>query len=181
MPANRKPAGSHQDRRPQRRRAAGTHLQVVDADAAGITPAPPCPAKLLKSSQEAWRSFWQSSSAAAVEVVDRALVEQWIVARDQWRRAMNAIERQPLVEGSMGQPVQNPLMAWAASRETAMRQLERQLGIGAKARADLGLTAGQARITAAQLNRMAAEKEPRGDDAIDAEEADLFEEFGEAR
>lgn len=171
MPAKRKAAGAKQDRRPQRDKSV--HLEVVSLPAPGV---PRCPSGLLESSRSLWRTYWESQVAAAAEDVDVNVVERWIVARDQWRRAMNAVAEAPIVKGSMGQPVQNPLMSWVASREATMAALEKQLGIGPKSRSDLGITIGQAQMTAAELNRMSLEPE-HGDEDVDAEEAELLEEF----
>lgn len=90
---------------------------------------------------------------------------------------MNAFRRKRLVEGSTGQPVLNPLATWVASREAAMHKAEAQLGIGTKARVDLGISVGQAKLTAAQLNRMAEEDESAHGDDHDSAEAELLDEF----
>jgi P27 family predicted phage terminase small subunit len=177
MPAPRKTAGRRQDNRPQR----GGPLVIVPIDGAVQVPEPPAVhGGLLKASLETWERFWRSLPAQAAEDVDVTVAERWIVAHDEWKRAINAVRRQRLVDGSTGQPVLNPLAAWATSREGEMQRCEVQLGVGTKNRLTLGITAGQARLTAAQLNRMAEEGDGDEDEVLDAEDAQLLEGFDKA-
>jgi P27 family predicted phage terminase small subunit len=176
VPARKKPPGTQQDRRPQRSRV--TSLEVVRAEEVEVPAPPDPPGGLLKSTKEVWRKLFEASAAKAIEPVDHAVAERWLLARDEWQRALNAFRRKRLVQGSTGQPVLNPLATWIQSREAVMAKCEQVLGIGPKFRADLGFTAGKARLTVAQLNAMAEEGEPdSGDEDDDAEEAELLEEF----
>ena len=176
MPARKKSPGTQQDRRPQRARV--TSMSIVPADETKVPSLPVVAGGLLKATGQAWTAFWRSAPAAATEDVDLVLAERWILAYDEYRRALNAVRRRRLVEGSTGQPVLNPLASWVASREAAMHKAEAQLGIGTKARIDLGISVGQARLTAEQLNRMTEEND--ADDVVDAEEAELLAEFDTA-
>jgi hypothetical protein len=178
MPAAKKPPGTQQDRRPQRPRVS--QLAVVDGADRNAPPAPKAQGGLLKSSVEAWDSFWTSVGAGAAVDVDLVVAERWILARDEWQRALNAVRRCRLVKGSTGQPVLNPLTTWVASREAVMQKCEQQLGIGPKFRMDLGIAVGQARMTAAELNRMTEEPDGGSDEDTDAIEAEVLAEFGEA-
>lgn len=172
MPARKKTPGTQQGHRPKQ---AMSLLPTPEPK----VPAPPAVAGgLLVSTRQAWEAFWRSAPAAATEDVDLVLAERWILAYDEYRRALNAVRRRRLVEGSTGQPVLNPLATWVASREAAMHKAEAQLGIGTKARIDLGISVGQARLTAEQLNRMTEEND--ADDVVDAEEAELLAEFDTA-
>lgn len=150
-------------------------MSIVPTIKASPPPPPVVAGGLLKGSALAWKAFWASSPAAVTDEVDLVLAERWILAYDEYRRALNAVRRRRLVEGSTGQPVLNPLATWVASREAAMHKAETQLGIGTKARIDLGISVGQARLTAEQLNRMTEESD--ADDGNDAEEAELLSEF----
>lgn len=175
MPARKKPPGQQQDQRPQRARV--TPLSVVgDVD---IPPLPAAAGGLLKASEQAWDTFWRSDAAKVANVVDRVVAERWILAYDEFRRSLNAFRRKRLVEGSTGQPALNPLAKWVANRELALHRAEAQLGIGTKARIDLGISVGQARMTAFELNRMTQEAD---DDhgQPDSEEAELLADFDEA-
>lgn len=104
-----------------------------------MVPVPP--SGLLVSSKALWAEFWASDVSLGVSGADVSLVERWIVRLDEWRRAMSGVRRERLVAGSMGQPVMNPLAAYAAQCEAAVRDLERQMGVGTKNRLDLGIAA----------------------------------------
>lgn len=165
MPAPRKPTT-------QPRSTSAPRLTLVRA--ADATPAeqgpvvPPIPLDTpLDESIELWAALWAEPQAAALTGAQRLVARRWIVAFDAWSRAVRAVELEPLVDGSQGQPVQNPLMAWVVSRETEMEKCEKQLGIGLRNRSDLGIAAAQARLTAAELNRMVTEggEHGNGDDA----------------
>lgn len=179
MPARKKQPGTQQDRRPQRARVG--QLAVVDGGQGRSVPPPPkTHGGLLKSSVDAWESFWDSVGAGAAVDVDLVVAERWILARDEWQRSLNGIRRRRLVEGSTGQPVLNPLTSWVASREAVMQKCEQQLGIGPKFRMDLGIAVGQARMTAAELNRMTEESDAAGDEDTDTIEAEVLAEFDQA-
>lgn len=169
MPAHKKQPGTQQGHR------SVATVSLLPANETKVPPAPEVAAGLLKASGLAWAAFWRSAPAAATEDVDMVLAERWILAYDEYRRALNAVRRKRLVEGSTGQPVLNPLASWVASREAAMHKAESQLGIGTKSRIDLGISVGQARLTAEQLNRMTEEND--ADDVVDADEAELLAEF----
>lgn len=179
MAPPKKPAGVTQARGGTRRPA----ITLVPTSDSHRVPALPEPAGgLLKASKAAWATFWASLSAKATEEVDVIVAERWILAYDEHHRALNAFRRKRLVEGSTGQPVLNPLATWVVSREAAMHKAEQQLGIGTKNRADLAIGVGNARMTAAELNRMTEESSGHsdGDEEADIVEAELLEEFAEA-
>lgn len=172
MANRKKPAGTQQGHRPS------TALTVIDGDGPQVIPRPPD--GLLKGTQEAWAAYWSSSVRGAALEVDVVVVERWILARDEWQRALNAVRRRRVVEGSMGQPVLNPLASWVKSREDELHRCEAELGIGPKSRHNLGITVGQARMTAHELNRLTAEAEDSDDgpeDAVEAEARELLERF----
>lgn len=176
MPARKKPAGTRQDNRPQRQ-----GLSIVSTSATPqIVDVPPLPSmgtKTHPSTQLVWTAFWESQSAEAAQEVDMVVAERWIFAYDEWRKSILAVRKQRLVTGSQGQPVINPLAAWAKSQADEMRRCEESLGIGPKQRANLGYDFGRAQLTAADLNRLTEEDD--ADSAINADEADLLAEFNE--
>lgn len=122
---------------------------------------PSAPGGLQSMALEAWDAVWLMPQASAFEGAHRLVLVRWVKALDAWSRALTVVEAEPLVEGSQGQPVANPLMAWVASREIEMEKCERQLGVGLRNAADLGISVGQAKLTAAQLNAM-TRREPNG-------------------
>lgn len=181
MPAKRKPPTQRQDNRPTRQR----HLEVVKPGKKPAVRKPALPANLRATTKKLWDAFWSSEIAAAITPEMHGAVLRWIRTYDQWVRAMDVVEKEPFVTGSQGQPVKNPLMDWISSRETELARLERDFGLTIKARADLGISVGQAQMTAHQLNQMIQEPEAGGHDteeasaAIDVEARELAQEFGE--
>jgi len=110
--------------------------------------------EFLDESKQMWTALWLEPQAAHLTGAQKVVALRYIEAFDAWRRALEAVKREPTVAGSMGQPVANPLISWVTGREAEMEKCERQLGIGLRNKADLGLTVGQAKLTAAQLNQM---------------------------
>lgn len=171
-----------------RSKGTANRLQVVpDASThPGNSPEiPPLPGSktLLQETRDWWKAFWSEPQAQAVTGAQRVVLLRWVRAYDQWARTLRVVEKTPLVTGSMGQPVANPLISWVTSREAEMAKCERQLGIGLKNLADLGISTGQAKLTAAELNRMTREDPPGDhdhDDEIDAVEAEVIDGFLEA-
>jgi hypothetical protein len=87
--------------------------------------------------------------------------------RDMQRRAWARYVKQPYVDGSQGQLVANPAFDEAMKLERAIVALEDRYGISLKALANLGVSVGQAVITAAELNRMADARDKDSDDDAD--------------
>jgi P27 family predicted phage terminase small subunit len=109
-------------------------------------------AGLLKPSVEAWEAFRRSEVAQAIDVAsDMPRVERWITYLDEWGRAMRALRKARLSTGSTGQLVLSPLAGYVRQLEVALAAAETELGMTPLARMKLGLAAGQARLTAQQL------------------------------
>ena len=114
----------------------------------------------LKQTKEDWGSYWGSDIARAVEDdAGIAVVRRLFELRDDLERSRRGYKRRPLVEGSMGQPSMNPLAAHALKLETLILKLEQEHGLTPMSKARLGLTVGQARLTAADINRMADDED----------------------
>ncbi len=127
---------------------------ATEPDPGIVIPPPPDDVAGRDEAVEAWNNIWLEPQAAHFSPADRVILNRYIIAYDQWLGAMAAISLEPLVDGSQGQPVSNPLMGWAQSREAVMERCERQLGIGLKNRTDLGISVGVAKLTAHQINEM---------------------------
>lgn len=155
MPAPRKQ--TTQARSPE----TANRLSIVKPAEVEPPKSPAPPDGLLPESIEAWDAVWLMPQAASFEGAHRVVVRRWVKAYDAWARALPVCESNPLVTGSTGQVVANPLMHWVASREAEMEKCERQLGVGLRNAADLGISVGQAKLTAAQLNAM-TRGEPNG-------------------
>lgn len=158
MPAPRKPQTQ------KRSRGTAKRLEVsevvtgmpVHQPAKKHPPLPPLPggARYHELTEQLWEALWDERQAEQLVGVQLAPAWRWIRAFDEWLRAIDSVTEQPLVGGSKGQLVANPLMGWVTSREAEMEKCERQLGIGLRNKADLGLTFGQMRVTAQQLIEM---------------------------
>ena len=119
-------------------------------------PIPEPPKGLLPLTRERWETFWRSDVAQIARAsgdVDLPGLHRWILNLDEWTRAVRAMRRKRIVLGSMGQPTLNPLAAYIASREAAIREAEAAYGMTPMARLKLGIAVGQARLTAQQLNK----------------------------
>ena len=129
---------------------------------------PSCPRGLLKRSRERWDAYWRSDVARAADVVaDLHRVERWITAVDEYDRCMPLLRKERTVEGSQGQPRLNPLASYLAQIQTELKTAEADLGLTPMARLRLGIAYGQARITAAELNKALNE----GDDGSSDDDA----------
>lgn len=117
---------------------------------------PEAPKGLLKGSIERWDAYWHSPVAQIARDsagIDLPGLHRWILNVDEWSRAMRSLRRKRIVHGSMGQPTLNPLAAYLAQREAAIREAESAYGMTPIARLRLGIAVGQARLTAQQLNK----------------------------
>lgn len=132
MPRTKKPAGTAADPRNGRRAelVLGTPI-AVDL---------PRPREdFQRLALEAWDGYWSQGVAATVTPADLMIAHTWIEAYNDALVKQAAADQQPLVSGSMGQQVANPLYGVAQARMTLAMQCARQLGIGGRNRTDLGL------------------------------------------
>jgi P27 family predicted phage terminase small subunit len=155
----------------RQRWAKRPELGVVAAKSAAIVvPAPP--PGLLKASKDRWESYWRSAVSSAVDLqADWGVLERWIRSVDEWHRAYRDFRKARTTEGSTGQLVLSPLAKLIRQLEGEIVRAEHELGLTPMSRLKLGLTAGQARLTAEALNRSLSEDDDNSPerDAIDAE------------
>lgn len=124
-------------------------------------PVPKPPARLLPESRRIWRAYWQSQvSNAADEHADLHRIQRWIRSVDEYERCHKEFSQERIVRGSRGQPVMHPLASYLATLESEITRAEGELGLTPLARLRLGITFGQARLTAMELNRMLDETAP---------------------
>jgi len=117
-------------------------------------PIPIAPRRLLKRTRQRWVDFWTSQVARAADpVIDLHLVERYFRAVDEYERVLPVFEKTRLVKGSTGQIALNPLASYLAQREQVMKVCETELGLTPMARARLGITIGEQKLTALELNR----------------------------
>lgn len=170
---------NHRSRNPQghRKHSSPEPSNVVPLTAVPTLSIPDPPIRLTKVAKEVWESFWSSEVSRVVDTSDHYALRRWIQAVNDREKIAAKVRKMPLVDGSQGQPVMNPLAKRLGSFDAEILKFEIQFGMTPKARADLGVSAGTAAMTAAQLNRMAQEDED--DDTIDGD-AEEYGEFEEA-
>lgn len=134
MPRTKKPAGAVADRRNGRK-----YELAPAAGAAAAAPALPDPDEYCLEAQAAWTAYWADPVRQAITAVDHALVLRWVDALNRYLILVTEADREPLVPGSTGQPVANPKYAIADRALRVVVACERQLGVGPRHRADLGL------------------------------------------
>lgn len=158
-----------QDRRPERTRSVGMLAPVTDA--ARIVPR--TPPNLQPQAQRRWRSYWASAIAQIVDrQSDAEALHRWIHAVSERERLQPQADAEPLVSGSMGQQVANPLYGVINSLSREIERLEDHLGMTPLARLRLGLVQTQQALGVAdlreRLDRRGAVR-PDDDGAIEAD------------
>lgn len=106
----------------------------------------------LAQTRDAWCAYWESSVAQLVDEVDLPAVRRLFALRDQHERALRKVADSPLVSGSMGQPVLNPLAQYMGKLESTIAKLENELGLTPLARMRLGVATGEAAKSLAEMN-----------------------------
>lgn len=151
MPRAKKPAGTAVDGRNGQRA-----LDVVAGSA--IKKFPP-PRGISPPARKAWNAYWEDRPSALLTPAARVVLIRWIDALDRYLRTISAADEQPLVRGSQGQDVINPLYKIAEQALSVVERAERQLGIGGLNAASLGLAAITERRSLADMNARYAEDE----------------------
>lgn len=122
--------------------------------AAAPKPAPKPPTGLGKRAGQVWRAYWRSQvSEAADRDADMHRIDRWIKAVDEYDTVLEVFRKNRVVDGSMGQPVLNPLATYLSTLEGQISRAEHELGLTPLARLKLGITYGEAQLTALELNR----------------------------
>lgn len=145
MPRSKKPAGAAVDKRNGRR------LELATSGGELVAPAIDRGAFLPETLAQ-WDAYWTDPVAASQTPADRMMVLTWLESYDDYRRKKADADKRPLVKGSMGQMVANPMYAVADRSLAVALACARQLGIGAKNRADLGLAIVAEAQTLASVN-----------------------------
>lgn len=94
------------------------------------TDVPEAPAGLLPASYERWGAFWASDVAACVNrQADLQRLTRWIEQVDRYDRILAEVGTEWTVEGSMGQPVTNPLLVYLSQLESTLARTETEFGM----------------------------------------------------
>jgi len=144
MPRTKKPAGSTVDKRNGRR------ADLVVAGEPVVRPERP--AGLCDEAAEQWDAFWTDSASSVQTAADRGVLLRWIDAADRYLRTIGEADLEPLVTGSTGQMVENPLYKIADRALGTIERCEKQLGIGALNRAGLGIAVVTGRRSLMDMN-----------------------------
>jgi hypothetical protein len=159
MPRTKKPAGTAVNPR------NGRQFEL-ESSAAGAAP------EIDRSQFEPvalamWDAYWADPASSTQTPADIMVALNWVESYNDYRQHKAAADREPLVEGSMGQIVANPLYAVANQALQAAERAAKQMGIGAKNRADLGVTIVQGKVALDDLNARYLTPEGDCDDADD--------------
>ena len=146
MPRSKKPAGTAVDRR------NGHRADLVVADGNDALAKPERPDNLCAEAVQQWDAYWQDAAARVQTAADRGVVLRWIDAVDRYLRTLGEADAQPLVFGSTGQQVENPLYKIADRALSTIERCEKQLGIGALNRAGLGIAVITGQRSLADMN-----------------------------
>lgn len=134
---------------PSKRVRSTTNALVSLAQTPVSTPEPST--RWLKVTKDAWSTLWGHGLAGAYEATDLPALRRLFGLRDQRARFEMAVVRQPLVPGSQGQEVLNPLARQISTIDAEIRALEDRFGLSPAARLRLGITLGEAARTLADL------------------------------
>lgn len=145
VPRTKKPAGQAVDKRNGRE----ANLLPVPSDQLDRPDLPPdlCPEAVGQ-----WDAYWSSPAATIQTAADRGVVLRWIDAVNRYLRTIGQADEQPLVVGSTGQLVENPLYKIAEKALGTIERAEKQLGIGALNRAGLGIAVITEQRSLQQMN-----------------------------
>ena len=162
MPRTKKPAGTAVDPRNGRRAdlAVGPAIEV----------ALPRPREMYEPlALEAWDGYWRSPVAGTVAYSDLMIAHMWIDAYNDAMVKRAEADKRPLVLGSQGQEVANPLYQVSNASMALAMQCAKQLGIGGKNRADLGIAlfTGQQGLSGLNAAAHVPEDDDDGDDDDD--------------
>jgi P27 family predicted phage terminase small subunit len=157
-------------------------LPQIAVDPAAI---PPAPSHLTERWVKAWEIFWRSPFAQVVQPAQMPALERLFSMYDERERMDIYLREEPMIAGSQGQKILNPMYRQRTSVDAEIRQLEDRFGLHPKAGLTLGIVYGEAARSLEELNaRIAnaafaeaeAEADPRyieaGNDS--AEEAALL-------
>jgi hypothetical protein len=166
MPRHKKPPGTAVDQR------NGQRADLTVAPATGVQRFDP-PGDLCGEALEAWDAFWSDRPALLLTASGKVVLRRWVDALNRYLVSLRAADCEPLVTGSQGQEVINPLYKVAEQARVAMESCERQLGIGGLNASALGLAAIQERRSLADMNAAYSGGADGGNDRAEEEDPRL--------
>jgi P27 family predicted phage terminase small subunit len=110
------------------------------------------PKNLCLEAKRQWETYWDDAAASVQTAADRGVLLRWIDAVDRYVRTIKEADLNPIVYGSKDQQVPNPLYKVAADSLGTIERCEKQLGIGALNRANLGIAVISGQRSLAEMN-----------------------------
>lgn len=160
MPRARKTAGTAVDKRNGQKTTLGSVSGLV---VERFNP----PKGLCKAARDAWEAFWEDRQAQLLTPSGKTVLLRWIDALNRYLVTTKEADQSPLVTGSQGQEVLNPLYKVAEQALRTAEACEKQLGIGGLNSASLGLAAISEQRSLQEMNSRYAD-----DDTDTGEEDD---------
>jgi hypothetical protein len=142
--------------------------QVLDlTERLEVAAYPPPPKGIRAELVQTWADYWASPLANATDQASKlhAVTRLWELY-DLRDRLHTAFAKQPMVMGSQGQQVLNPIGRQLNSMESQIIQLEDRLGLNPRSQLTLGVTwaAGQNQLADLAERYAAPMPEPRDDE-----------------
>jgi P27 family predicted phage terminase small subunit len=115
---------------------------------------PEAPEGLSEKNVKFWRDYWSSELARAADPqTDLQAITRLFTLYDERDKLDVAYRKAPLMKGSMGQPVVNPVRAVISACDADIIKLEDRFGLSPISRLRLGITIGEAAQSMAALNK----------------------------
>jgi P27 family predicted phage terminase small subunit len=149
-------------------------LGVLPQIAIDLSAIPAAPAHLTERWVNSWEIFWRSPFAQVVQPAQMPALERLFSMYDERERMDIYLREEPMISGSQGQKILNPMYRQRTSIDAEIRQLEDRFGLHPKAGLTLGIVYGEAarsleelnaRITNAAIAESQVESDPRYVDA----------------
>jgi len=141
---------------PRTKRPAGQTVDKRNGRKADLTAVPgerfDPPEGVSNEAREMWDAYWRDTVASVATPVDRALLLRWITETDRYLRTVAEADAAPLVTGSTGQLVENPLYKIAYRALEVVERCEKQMGVGGLNRSNLGIAVLTERRSLADMN-----------------------------
>lgn len=168
-----KPLGTTQDKRAGRSartpKAAPRPVLLAAKPRPHDVTTPECPAGLHAVAAAAWREFWDSPIAGAIDYgADGAALRRWIACVSEREHASEAMAGELLVDGSMHNKVINPLVGYVDKLTKEITHYEEHFGMTPLARMRLGIAIESGKASIADLAARLDTRAPvKGDNVID--------------
>jgi P27 family predicted phage terminase small subunit len=143
MPRTKKPAGTAVDPRNGRR------AELAGVAGGRFDP----PEGVSEQALTYWDAYWSDAVTSVQTPADRVILVRWVTELDRYLKLLAIADAEPIVSGSMGQPVENPAYATAHRSLAAVQYCEKQLGIGPLHRSALGIAVIAEKRSLDELNQ----------------------------